>query len=151
MATSTKKKDKDDPKISGRFKRPAMCSIGDREKEKKRERVIEALTEINLQNEQMEPFKAKVKELKMEVERLRGEVKTGREEREVTCVNEFYFKQNLVKVRRVDNREIVEERPMTDEDRQEHLPSVPAPDPRPTGEGQADDEDGDGDGDPPVN
>ena len=64
----------------------------------------------------------KIKDQKAKAKELAEQIESEQETAEVDCEEEHIFQQNKVVVRRLDTREIVEERPMSAEERQETLP-----------------------------
>ena len=84
-----------------------------------------------------------------------GKHRDGYEYRDVDCEVEKNFRMGLVTTTRLDTGEIIEERAMTTEERQQALKLEPEnepvqePDSRP--ETDDDTDDGDGDGDAPIN
>lgn len=108
-------------------KRMLPVPIDEKETRKKEHRIAKALTEKKeeqeLMNAEILPRRKRLKELEGEVETLRSQVIKGTEDREVVCDIVKDYKRMYVVVRRRDNDEIVEERVMTAEDRQEDIES----------------------------
>lgn len=104
-------------------KRMLPCPINDKVVREKEHRIAEALTEKKEEQEKMNaeilPRRKEIKRLETEIESLRGQVVKGYEDREVTCEVVKDYKRQFVVVKRKDTNKVVEERTMTDEDRQE--------------------------------
>lgn len=118
-----------DVEVGAKFKRPLPCPISPAVADKKSREIVDVLTEINVQKEKAKPYKDKIRELTLNVESLRHDIKSKTEEREVTCVEERHYKRRAVVIRRLDlpktdPASIVEERAMTDEDRSPELPDL---------------------------
>lgn len=106
-------------------KRMLPVPINDKITLQKEHRITKALTEKKEEQEKMNaeilPRRKKIKELEGEIETLRSQVEKGTEDREIVCDVIKDYKRQLVVVRRRDNREIIEDRTMTPEDRQEDI------------------------------
>lgn len=126
MATkksSPRKKIKDE--VVSRVKRMLPCEIDEKITKKKEKRIVHALTEKKEEQEKMNaeilPRRKRIKELEGEIETLRSQIEKGTEDREVLCEVVKDFAHLKVLVRRRDSGEVVEDRTMTEEDRQEDL------------------------------
>lgn len=144
---ATTKRGPKDLEVGSKFKRMLPCPITPAAGDKKAREIVEVLTEVIIQKEKAKPFHDKVKELTLKVESLRHDIKNKTEDREVNCVEERDYKHRAVRVRRIDTRAVVEERPMTDEDRQEELGDLAKGAKRPPEDGGG--EDNGGEGEPP--
>jgi hypothetical protein len=111
--------------VVSRVKRMLPCEIDEKVTKKKEQRVVHALTEKKEEQEKMNaeilPRRKRIKELETEIESLRAQVENGTEDREVFCDIVKDYKRNYVVVKRKDTGEVVEERIMTADDRQEDL------------------------------
>lgn len=111
--------------IVSTVKRMLPVDIDEKVTRKKEHRIAKALTEKKEQQELMNaeilPRRKAIKELESEIETLRSQVIKGTEDREVVCDVIKDFAHMKIVVRRRDTREVVEDRTMTDEDRQEDL------------------------------
>lgn len=67
-------------------------------------------------------YKAKIELVEGRIRELAGVLRTKQELREVELVEEFIFATNTVRVSRADTKEVVRERAMTKNERQEELP-----------------------------
>lgn len=121
MAT---KKNDDDVKISKKFKRAVTVKITGKQRTEKQDRMVEARLEIEKQKEKIAPYQKRIKSLNDEVLRLANEVEQMNEEREVQCYNEFHFSKNKVIVKTTEGDDVVEERAMTPDERQEVFPNM---------------------------
>jgi hypothetical protein len=125
---------KSDPQVETgeKFTRKLPCKLAPRQLDEKRERVVEALTEIKRKEEELAalsaPIRGRMKELKTEVELLRRQAHEGTEDRDVQCVEEINFRDDVVRIRRIDTpgRDVVETRELTPEERQRTFPA-PSP------------------------
>lgn len=116
------KKEKDgDIRVSGKFKKPVKVAITEEEIHEKEAKIRKNLTKIVNLEEDMKPFKDKIKTLKDENGQLRLACEEGKEEREMQVVNEFHFRKRKVIVKLFDTGEEVERRDMTEEERQEEF------------------------------
>ncbi len=116
-----------DVEVGNKFKRMLPCPITPAKADKKAAEIVDVLTEIIIQKEKAKPYHDKVRELTLKVESLRHDIKSKTEDREVACVEERHYKTRVVRVVRIDTREVVEERTMTDDDRQEELADLSPP------------------------
>jgi hypothetical protein len=111
--------------IVSRVKRMLPCAIDEKVTKKKEKRIVHALTEKKDEQEKMNaeilPRRKKIKELEGEIETLRAQIENGTEDREVLCDVVKDFIHHKVLVRRRDTGDVVEDRTMTEEDRQEDL------------------------------
>lgn len=119
----TPRKQKDE--VVSRVKRMLPCEIDEKITKKKEKRIVHALTAKKNEQEKMNaeilPRRKKIKELEGEIETLRAQIENGTEDREVLCEVVKDFAHMKVLVRRRDTGDVVEDRTMTDEDRQEDL------------------------------
>jgi hypothetical protein len=67
-------------------------------------------------------YKAKIELVEGRIRELAGVLRTKQELREVELIEEFIFATNTVRVTRADTKEVVRERAMTKNERQEELP-----------------------------
>ena len=67
-------------------------------------------------------FKARIALVEQSIRDLAGTLKSKTELREVELVEEFIFATNTVRISRADTKEVVRERAMTRNERQEELP-----------------------------
>jgi hypothetical protein len=109
--------------LGAKFKKELPVKINEKACERKRIRVIKAMTERNAEIEKMKPFRLKAKALAEEINKLHDEIEASVEDRPVECVLEYDYEHREVRTRRLDTNSIVKElsRTMTDEDRQEDL------------------------------
>ena len=96
--------------------------------EEKRDALAEAVlkrTEIeqNLRDHSAGERKA-IKEQKAEAKRLATEIQTESATLEVACSEELHYATNRYIVTRLDTKQVVEERALTEEERQEPLPMM---------------------------
>ena len=96
--------------------------------EEKRDALAEAVlkrTELeqNLRDHSAGERKA-IKLQKAEAKRLATEIQTESATLEVACSEELHYATNQYRVTRLDTKEIVEERALTEEERQEPLPMM---------------------------
>jgi len=103
---------------------PLKCVLTDREKLERGERAAEIEMKINVEEEEYrevrKEYREKLKGLKAERYLLLDEIRNG-EERPVECTVREDYARDMVMVVRNDTGEVVEERPMTAEDRQQRL------------------------------
>jgi hypothetical protein len=85
---------------------------------------IETLTQEKV--DFMADLKGRHKDAQAKVKLLAEKIRTGSEVRLVECRLEKDFLANAVRIYRLDTGELVEERPMTQEERQLHL-NIPEP------------------------
>lgn len=119
-----KKTSSEDVEVSKRFKKEVKVSITAEEITEKDHQIRKNLTKIANLEEDMKPLKDKVKALREDNKQLRIDCETETESKTLYVVNEFHFSKNKVIVKRDDNGEVVEERAMTLEERQELIPDA---------------------------
>lgn len=131
--TGGKKKTKQggNVEVGERFKRMLPVPINTKRAQEKRDRCFDIDEEIIVEQTKMEPFKTRVRELQAEGRKLHEDVKTQTEDREVHCVEERDYSKREVRILRIDTRQIVESRTMTDADRSPELPVLAKADKRP--------------------
>lgn len=117
--------------VGERFKRMLPVPINAKRAQEKRDRCFDIDEEIIVEQTKMEPFKTRVRELQAEGRKLHEDVKTQTEDREVNCVEERDYSKREVRVLRIDTRQVVESRTMTDADRSPELPVLAKGDKRP--------------------
>jgi len=115
------KKGPKDVEYGEKFPRMLPCPITPAAADKKAREIVDVLTEITVQKENARPFTLKARELTLKVESLRHDIKSKTEDREVKCREERHYKTRVVRVVRLDTNAVVEERTMTEDDRQEEL------------------------------
>ena len=120
-----------------RFKRMLPVPINAKRTQEKRDRCFDIDEEIIVEQEKMEPYKTRVRELQAESRKLHDDVKTQTEEKEVPCVEERDYARREVRIIRIDTRATVESRTMTDADRSPELPILPKGEKRPATPGEA--------------
>lgn len=120
---TAKKKGASEIKIGEKFKKELPVKINEKACERKRIRVIKAMTERNVEIEKMKPFRLKAKTLAEEINKLHDEIEASVEDRPVDCQVEYDYQHRAVRTRRLDTNQFVKdlERTMTDEDREEEL------------------------------
>jgi len=119
--------------VGGRFKKMLPVPINAALKQKKKDRCFDIDLEIETEQEQMEPYRARIRELQDEKRQLHEDVEKSTEDREVSCVEERDYAHREVRVIRIDTREVVERRTMTDEDRQAEIANLPKAGKKPRG------------------
>lgn len=147
-AASNKKKPKaadSQVESSGEFERLCPVPIDGTLSKKKYDRIVEALGEVkdkkaNLAEISKEKRDA-ISEIVDEIEVLRKQIGDGTEDRLVRCISQKDFRANKVRVIRTDTREVVEEREMTADDRQETMPGTAKSEPVQDEPGNGDDDD----------
>jgi uncharacterized coiled-coil DUF342 family protein len=111
------------------FKKDVLVGLSKDVKEKKLERIAEALGEVKETKGEMKlamsEHRTKIRDLEKEVEALREQVATGKELRSVSVAEVKDYRANVVSIVRVDTKEVVETRAMTTDERQETFPEVP--------------------------
>lgn len=119
------KKSRQKDEVVSTVKRMLAVPINEKLSLQKEHRITKALTEKKEEQEKMNaeilPRRKKIKELEGEIETLRSQVTKGTEEREVVCEVVKDYVHLKIQVRRRDTREVIEDRTMTAEDRQEDL------------------------------
>lgn len=114
--------------VSGEFERLCPVPIDSVLSKKKYDRIVEALGEVHDKKAELADIarerRAAIKEIEEEIEVLRKQIGDGTEDRLVRCISEKDFRANKVRVIRTDTRQVVEEREMTADDRQETMPGV---------------------------
>jgi len=123
--------------VGERFKRMLPVPINAKRTQEKRDRCFDIDEEILVEQEKMEPYKTRVRELQAESRQLHEDVKSQTEEREVPCVEERDYARREIRIMRIDTRSVVEARTMTDADRSPELPTLPKGDKRPPTPGEA--------------
>jgi len=123
--------------VGERFKRMLPVPINAKRTQEKRDRCFDIDEEIKVEQEKMEPFKTRVRELQAEKGKLHDDVQSQTEDREVACIEERDYARREVRVLRIDTRAIVESRTMTDADRSPELPTLPKGEKRPLTPGEA--------------
>lgn len=141
----TKTKAKGNIEVGERFDRELPCPINKAAADRKRDEVITVLDQIDEQNALMKPFRMKIAELHELKHELRDSIKSMTENRSVKCLEERDYSKRVVRVVRLDTRAVVEDRPMTDNDRQSEMDDLAPPTKRLRGiakeEGEKRDED----------
>ena len=113
----------EDVQRGGRFPKLLPVEIDSAAARKKESEIRELLTANVDLKEKAKPFNDKRKQNTERIDKLRQEVESLTEEREVQCREEYDFKHRVVKTRRLDTNKLVPEleRTMQDGDRQENL------------------------------
>lgn len=117
-------KGKGNVEVGNRFKRMLPVPINPKRVQEKRDRCFDIDEEIVVEQEKMEPYKTRVRELQAEKNRLHDDVASSTEDREVACVEERDYSKREVRIIRIDTRAVVESRTMTDADRSPEIPNL---------------------------
>lgn len=118
-----KKKSNGQIERGGIIKRELACPIDDKIADRKKDRILVCLNERVRLKEEIRPTQVTIKSLGDEVERLRKDIASRSEMREVKCREEFDYAHRVVRVRRLDTDQLVPdlERTMEAEDRMDDL------------------------------
>lgn len=81
-------------------------------------------SEEETKTEVVSEFKARIESHKAKIAELSRTLMNGYQFREVECRREFDFKKGIVAIIREDTGELVKERPITEQERQDNLPGV---------------------------
>lgn len=108
--------------LQNTFKQYLPCQLTEQERLLKSEELVKRLEEKDgledRKKSSADDFKSLITAKECEARRLRREVSTGIEHREVECQEVFRFARNLVETVRLDTGEVVSSRAMRPEERQ---------------------------------
>lgn len=118
-----------DGSVGKPFKKEVLVGLSKEAKDKKLERIAEALGEKKQVKAEAKlatsDHRTRINELDKEMETLREQVATSKELRSVSVVEHKDYRRNVVEIARADTREVVETREMTVEERQQTFPDAP--------------------------
>lgn len=110
------------------FTKELLVDITDEDKDGRKNRladVVLELAEIDAKKaEAMSGFNKELKDKRKEMNALAAAIRTGQEKKELDCFERFDFRRNVVETRRSDTEEVIDERAMTMDERQERLPGT---------------------------
>ena len=114
------------PEAGRSFERLLPVKLTKAELASREHEVTEMLTAIVVKKGELAtwsaPLRSEISELNASVEEMRAEHASGEQKRQVRCMEEKDYRANVVNVRRIDTRVVVETREMTTEERETQFP-----------------------------
>lgn len=137
IATTQPKKAKKSKADAGpkprRFTQRLACDLTEKECLAQTQTLVQAMQSVNqLIDEKRELVSLKNANIKVaqdEVNKLAASCRSGKEERDVECYEEWHFPTNTATIYRADTKAKVGERVLAPEERQASLPGIEAPKP----------------------
>ncbi len=112
------------------FERSLLVPLSDKEKRELADRSAHLLGEIEQMTEEAKTAakqgKAQIDERKTELRRVSTEYRDGQKFQKVKCVRKFIYRTGVVVEERTDTGAVLDERPMTEREKQKELPGLEA-------------------------